>query len=334
MNYDRPLSPMLALRVEAARGLGCEVEILDPETGYLCEIRRGARKVLLLGGFSPLNGVSAARIAEDKFHTGAILRRAGFRVLPAGRCLKPGRFRQEDFSSHTGFGPAEAFADEHGFPLVVKPNRGSRGRDVTVVRALDELRNAVEQIWRTDYLALVQPVADGLDVRLDFLDGEFLFGYLRRPVVLTGDSTSTLAELLARCDPRFSGEAFRRSLADEEIWNARTRGHLGLESVLDAGDVLDLATPILNLNRLCAAEIVRALPPGWLEAGRRSAATLGLRHCGIDFKAAGLASDPAAAVVLEVNAAPSLMQMSRMGFYDETLAAETRVVEAILEAPL
>ena len=325
---------MLALRAEAARRAGCEVEILDPETGYLCEIRRGGRKILLLGGFSPLNGVSAARIAEDKFHTAGILRRTGFRVLPAARCLLPGRFREEDFSSHTGLRPAERFAAEHGFPLIVKPNRGSRGRDVTIVEEPNELRSAVEQVWNTDYLALVQPVAPGLDVRLDFLDGEFLFGYVRRPVVLTGDGKSTLAQLLARCDPRFSGGAFRRTLAGEEIWIARTRARqLDLDSVLGAGAILDLASPILNLNRLCVADFVRQLPPAWLERGRRIGATLGLRHYGIDFKAEdGLASDPAGAIVLEVNAAPSLMQMSRMGYYEETLAAEGRIVEAILEA--
>ena len=60
---------MLALRAEAARSLGCEVTLLDPETGYLCEIRHGTATHLLLGGFSPVNNACAARIALDKFHT-------------------------------------------------------------------------------------------------------------------------------------------------------------------------------------------------------------------------------------------------------------------------
>lgn len=322
---------MLALRAEAARRLGCEVTSLDPETGYLCELRRGAARRHLLGGFSPLNDAGAARLAEDKFHTALILGRDGFRVVPGARCLKPGRFAREDFSSHEGVEPAHRFAAEHGFPLVVKPNRGARGRSVTLVERAEELEDAVRRIWVDDYLALVQPLVPGVDVRLDFLDGEFLFGYVRRPVVVRGDGTSTVAALLAARDPRFSGALFRQALEDDPIWTVRARARgLGLDSVLPAGEELDLGSAILNLNRLCVAELVRQPLPAWVEQGRRIAAALGLRHLGVDFKAEDPAGDPRAATVVEVNASPSLAQMSRMGYYEEAVAAEMRVVEAML----
>lgn len=322
---------MLALRVDAARRLGCEVTALDPETGYLAEIRRGTSRHLLLGGFSPLNNACAARLAEDKFHTARILERAGFRVPSVARCLRPGRFQQEDFSSHTGIAPALRFAEEHGFPLVAKPNRGARGRHVSVVRGAGDLTAAVERIWEFDYLAVVQPLAAGIDVRLDFLDGEFLTGYRRRPVVLHGDGTSTLEDLLARSDPRFRGADFRDALAEDPIWTEATRPRrLGFESVLADGEILDLGTPILNLNRLCLAEIVEEPDPAWVDQGRRIGEVMGLRHYGIDFKTEDPDGDPAAATVLEVNASPSLVQMSRLGRYEDALAAEVRVVEALL----
>ncbi len=214
---------------------------------------------------------------------------------------------------------------------MVKPNRGARGRSVTLVERAAELEDAVRRTWVHDYLALVQPRVPGADLRLDFLDGEYLFGYLRRPVVVRGDGTSAVGELLAAADPRFSGGQLREVLADDPIWTARVRARgLGFDSVLPADEVLDLGSAILNLNRLCLAELVGEPPPAWLEHGRRIGAALGLRHFGVDFKTEDPAGDPRAAAVLEVNASPSLAQMSRMGYYDEAIAAEIRVVEAIL----
>ena len=332
------LSPMLRLRAEAARRRGCEVELLDAETGYLVEIRRGARRQVLLGGFSPLNPALAARLAEDKFHTALLLGRAGFQVPPAARCLKPGRFTDEDFSTHTGLTAARRLADEHAFPLVVKPNRGARGRDVLLAEDLPALEDAVRRIWENDYLALVQPRIDGVDVRLDFLDDTYLFGYLRRPLVLTGDGQRSLRKLFVDADPRFSGEDFERLLAEDPVWRRRrlagdgdlTTGGGDLTAVLPPGEVLDLGSAILNLNRLCIADFLPEPPKAWLDAGRAAGRVLGLRHFGVDFKTSGLDADPKTATVLEVNASPSLVQMSRRGFYEETLQAEMRVVEAIL----
>lgn len=331
VSSPRPLSPMLSLRAEAARRLGCEIVPLDPETGYLCEIRRGARRRFLLGGFSPLNDAGASRIADDKFFTALVLGRAGFRVPAGVRCLRAGRFPQEDFSAHLGLAPGRAFAAEHGYPLVVKPNRGARGRQVTVVAGDDELAAAVEAIWRDDYLALVQPVIAGVDVRLDFLGDDYLFGYVRRPVVLAGDGASRVRDLLARADRRFRGAAFERQLAGDPIWPAAARRGRGLDTVLAAGEVLDLSSPILNLNRLCVAERVDRPAPAWLAHGRRVGRLLGLRHFGVDFKAESPNADPRSATVLEVNASPSLAQMALMGHREEALAAEMRVVAAILE---
>lgn len=331
VSSPQPLSPVLSLRVEAARRLGCEVVPLDPETGYLCEIRRGARRLYLLGGFSPLNNAGASRIAEDKFFTALVLERAGLRVPPGARCLRAGRFLQEDFSSHLGLAPGRAFAAAHGYPLVVKPNRGARGRQVNVVAGDDELAAAVEAIWQHDYLALVQPLIAGLDVRLDFLDDDYLFGYVRRPVVLRGNGASRVSELLARADGRFRGETFARLLAGDPIWTAAAgRRGLDLDSVLAAGETLDLSSPILNLNRLCVAERLDRPAPAWLDHGRRIGRLLGLRHYGVDFKAASPDDDPRAATVLEVNASPSLARIAELGHREEALEAETRVVSAIL----
>ena len=195
---------VLGLRFEAARRLGCEVSSLDPETGYLNEIRKGDVRRVLVGGLSPLNDAVASRLVGDKSHTARVLESRGFRVPPTVRCLKPGHFRG-DFTHLEGLGAAEDLAEEHGYPLVVKPNFGSRGVDITVAGDRDELEAGIRAVWQRDHLALAQLPIDGFDLRIDFLDGEFLFGYVRRPVRVMGDGRRSLRELLLELDRRFEG---------------------------------------------------------------------------------------------------------------------------------
>lgn len=333
MNDTSSLSPTVQLRAEAARRLGYTIHNLDPDSGYLWEICKGDRRRLLMGAFSPHNSAIAARLAEDKFHTATLVKRLHRRVPDVARCLRPGRFEHEDFTSHLGMAPAHAFAERLGFPLVVKPNRGARGRHVQVVHDVASMEAAIETVWTYDYLALVQEVAQGIDVRLDFLDDDFLFGYLRRPVRLVGDGRRSLRQLLADADPRFTGERFWQQLEDDPIWQRSLDEGTGLDSVPAADQEIHFDTVVLNLNRLCVAEIVRRVPDDWLQAGLEIGHALGLRHFGIDFKAPSFEGGPDEATVLEVNASPSVVQMSRRGYYDEALAAETRIMETLFDGP-
>lgn len=323
---------LLKLRLKAARELGCEVEELDPETGYLNEIRRGDVRRVLVGGLSPLNDAVASRLVGDKFHTLNVLRRRGFKTPDTARCLKPDHFRNE-YEAMTGHGPATAFAAENGYPVVVKPNSGSRGLDITCAASEVEMAAAVEQVWKRDYLALVQEAVPGFDLRIDFLDGDYLFGYTRHPVKLVGDGHASVRELLATMDTRFQGEAFENRLEDDPIWQgeAKQRG-LHLDTVPETDSVLDFDTPILNLNRLCFGRRLVELPDAWHRLGLAIGEVFSLRHFGIDLKITDLDQDPAEATVIEVNSSPSLAHMSRMGHFEAALDAERRIVSKILES--
>lgn len=330
---ETSLSPTTQLRAEAARRLGFDIQNLDPDSGYLWEVSNGDQKRILMGAFSPHNSAIAARLAEDKFHTATLVRRLGRRVPGVVRCLRPGRFEQEDFESHLGMAPAHAFARERAFPLVVKPNRGARGRHVQVVHDVAAMEAAIERVWTYDYLALVQEVAHGIDVRLDYLDDEFLFGYLRRPVSLVGDGARSIRELLAAADPRFTGEAFWNQLQADPIWRRSCEQHgWTLDATPGEGEAIRFDTVVLNLNRLCVAELVRQVPDDWLAAGLEIGRALELRHFGIDFKAPSFEGGPDDATVLEVNASPSVVQMSRRGYYEEALGAEIRIMERLFAA--
>ncbi|MBI4702668.1 MAG: hypothetical protein HY744_16220 [Deltaproteobacteria bacterium] len=335
---DQPsLSPSehpaaVALQIEAARRLGLHATTLDPEFGYLFELAGGGRSITMLGGRSPLNDAVAARIAEDKHYTGLVLARRGFRTPGTERCLRPGYFLAGPCRDRAGTAPARRFAAEHGYPVVVKPNRQSHGREVALVRDLAELEAAIDRIWSIDYIALVQERIAGPDVRLDFLDGEYLLGYERVPLRVRGDGRATLRALLAREDPRYAGAEIWERAEVDPLWRERVIGRgYDAAGVLAAGVEIDFGADILNLNRWARAALLPEIPADWLEHGCAVGRALGLRHFGIDFKGARPGEDPRAAAVIEVNASPLLQAVYRSGHAEAAIAAQVKVLRAVMD---
>ncbi|NVB36194.1 hypothetical protein G6O69_36555 [Pseudenhygromyxa sp. WMMC2535] len=340
---DAARSSILQMRLRAAAELGWTATCLDPETRWLWQLRKGGRTRVLVAGVSAVNDAAAARLASDKFFTATVLRANGFSAPTSARCLAPGVHLLPDghdrFSAQRGLAPGLAFAEREGLPVVVKPNRGSRGRDVILVERLEQLPTALEQVWAQDELALVQRALPGLDLRVDLLDGELLLAYLRRPLRLVGDGRSTVLELLTAADARASAPEFCERLRKDPLWRATLAAAALDDASIPAADLrLDFPATILNLNRCCTAEVHGELPAKWIALCRRIAALIGLRHCGIDLRVPlsddPLAGDPAEAVVLEVNASPSMGQIHAMGAAALASAAERRVTAAILDASL
>ncbi len=314
-------------------GLGGTLKVLDPTSQLLTEIEVGGRTRLFHGGRSPLNDAVASRVAEDKYYTHLVLSRAGFRTPETVRCLKPDHFKVHTYGLDDGLQPALDFAGSRQKPIVVKPNRLSHGRYITVIHEDAQIRPALEAVWEYDYLALVQEFAPGQDLRLDYVDGEFLAGYARHPVHLRGDGRSTIRQLVVTLDRRFDSDAFwghARLFAD---WK-REAGDLGWteNTILPDDASLTLGEEVLNLNRFALAEAIFEVPRKWLEFGRRISKLMGLRHLGIDVRGGHLESDPEDVTIIEVNASPVLVQLYRMGYEDEVIKCYMKILRAAFES--
>ncbi len=95
---------------------------------------------------------------------------------------------------------------------------------------------------------------------------------------------------------------------------------------------IDLGGDILNLNGWATAELIGELPSVWRDHCLAIGEALNLRHFGIDLRAPGLDASPQSATVIEVNASPLLLQLYNMGHRETALAAQARVLDAILPA--
>lgn len=324
----------MALYQEAARRLGLTSRVLDPEFGFLWELEdsKGTRRTIC-GAKVPINDASAAQISGDKHYGGIVLERAGFRAPSTVRCLSPTKFGHGEYASRCGSEPALAFAVERGYPLVVKPNRLSHGRAVQHVTDAATLLNAIDAVFAVDDIALVQTFAAGREFRLDVLDGQFLVGYEREPLVARGDGVHTIAELLAACDSRFghSQESAVRLAEVERSAVLSENAPDGLATVLPVGSDLDFSGGVLNLNRCATARVIESLTPAWTDWCSRVAGAMHLRHIGIDLRVASLESDPAEAVILETNSAPLVNQIAHMGHRELAIESLVRVLRALTE---
>ncbi len=316
---ELPLATRLIL--EAAEALGMRGEVLDPEFGYLFEITGPGRTQRFVGGRSPLNDAVAARLAEDKHYSALLLARAGLRVPETVRCISPRGPSLTAYRDVAGPSPGLALAERLGYPLVVKPNRLSHGRGVRLVTDEAALRDALDAAWDLDAIALVQERAEGRDVRLDFVDGQLIAGYERRPLEVTGDGVRTFAELAAAFDARFAEPG---RLAHDPRLIARL-GARGLDWVVPRGETFRADDAILNLNGAATASLVTTIDEPLRAACAAAAEAIGLRHCGVDLKV----RDGAPPTFIEVNASPLLLQMYNLGWRAEALAAQRRVLEAI-----
>ena len=321
------LPKTVELARDAAERLGWGFRVLDPEYGHLFEVDDGERSRVLIGALSPLNDSVASRLAADKYFTAQLLERAGLRVPATERCLMPGYFDREKYESKAGPEPGLEFARRHGYPVVVKPLRGSSGRHVVLAHDDDELRAALEPAWERHGLAVVQEPIPTPDLRLDFLDGEYLLGYERAPIRITGDGRSTIRDLVTRLDRRFAADATWEGKRADSWPDAagRTPG-----TVLAEDESLDLGGTLLNLNTWASGRLIPQLPERWLAYGLRAGAVLGLRHFGIDFRGAGLEEDPERAAIVEINSSPLLLQIHALGWADEAVDAQARILRAAL----
>ena len=305
-------------------------------------LERGERRYILHGSHAAINDHAAAALALDKAYTAMALARFGLSVPKSARCLAPGRvldaLGRDPFPQLRGLAPALTLAEKIGYPLVVKPNRGSRGREVSLVQDQEQLAAAAAAAWDVDRVALVERAVPGFDLRVDVLDGELLLAYVRKPLIVVGDGRSTLVELHEGADERVRDLRFAAKLRASPAW-AETLVEHGLtqDSVLEAGRRLKFETTIYNLHKCCIGALVRDLPQPWVDLCVKIGNMLGLRHCGVDLRvplALGdedpLDQDPSCATVLEVNASPAVGQIASLGGRAEAEGAERRIVTTML----
>jgi len=309
---------------DAAEAIGAAYEDLDNGGGYLFRISKGDRNVLAGAGSVasfPVNSATAVSIARDKAHAKTVLSRAGLPVIPGGLFFAHAR-RKTMRGPGREVTDALVFAERLGFPVFCKPNTGARGNFAEIVGSAETLSAYAARVAGEFESFLVEPVISGVEHRVLVHDGKAVFHAVKAPSSLTGDGSSTLAQLLEDSNVRLEGTGVSAYL----LATAVSAG-LDPAAIPARGERINLP----GRRNLSAAGDIDAFSTDPPEALRDLAvgatSAVGLRIAGVDIIDRG----EKGLVVLEVNGNPGLKTAELAGRYDLVRAIWVSMLREQLE---
>ena len=245
----------------------------------------------------------ARQICRDKQVARMLMARQGVPV-PQGRSFPAG-----------DYGAGLAYADELGYPVVLKPTSGTGGDGVVAdIRSADDLRWAFDQFEQAPGGSgsfIIEQHIHGNDYRIFVLEGRVLSVAQRTPASVIGDGQRTVAELVLdknavrRQNPHLMAHPIRlNAMASREL----ARQDLHADAVPAAGRRVQL-TAVANLAQGGDnIEVMHETHPSVLEAAAAGLNAIpGLTQGGVDFLIADhrLPVDEQVCGICEINYGPA-----------------------------
>jgi cyanophycin synthetase len=205
-------------------------------------------------------------------------------------------------------------AERIGYPVVIKPNKGSLGRGVSIgVRNSEEIAEACKIAQKQGKAILVEELIEGLDHRLLIINGKAVAASMRVPAHVVGNGRSTVSELAAAAN-----EDPRRSSGQRGAWTSlviddtakRVLEHQGIsaDSVPPAGEHVRLRAVANTSSGGTAIDITDNIHPENLRIAERAAVALGMDIAGVDILSTDLSRPlrETGGVICEINTKPGL----------------------------
>ncbi|MFL5470576.1 MAG: cyanophycin synthetase [Gemmatimonadaceae bacterium] len=292
------LGPSTGAVVEEAKRRGIPVRRLNNYS--LVQLGLGKNLRRIQATLSDYTSAIAVEIAQDKDDTKRVLGNIGLPV-PKGDVAR-------------SFERAVEIADEIGYPVILKPLDANQGRgisgEIDNEHALHEAWNEAREFGDR---IVIEQYAEGRDHRVLVINGKVVACAERIPARVTGDGSSTIAQLIERenRDPR-RGVGHTKTLtklpADERTTCFLRKHGLTLESVPQNGQVVYLRGTANLSTGGTAVDRTDEMHPDNITACEMAAGIIGLDIAGIDLLTPDISVPfrENGAVIIEVNAGPGI----------------------------
>lgn len=299
-SHERPHVDGLEIAREATRrGIGWSVV----EGSNLLRLGSSQFAHMLAGSETTMTTLIGRRLAQSKRATCNILAAAGLPV-PQQRIV---RTEKEALEATRVV----------GFPLVVKPATGSKGRAVSVGIVNDAgVLPALHRALAISSDAIIESFIPGDEYRLLVVGGRFAAATRRRPAQVHGDGASTVRTLVVRenarpeRDPRLSSRM--TSLVplslDEEALALLDEQGLTPEAVPAEGTAVLLRRQSNHARGGDTIDATDTVHPSIRRMAERAAALLGIDVCGVDFITTDITRpyEETGGALCEINTRPGL----------------------------
>lgn len=304
---------MTSILKKVATQMGAVV-IMEPEYELVGHITfKNGKKSVFSNTRLNINGFGSAHLASDKGYCNYFLKQLGYQVTEGKTffndkmCAKIPNPR----NIHDGWN----YAQELGFPVIVKPLNLSLGVLVAKVYDKSEYYQVAEKILQTQSGLIVERFYSGNDFRILAFDHEVIAAYQRIPLSVTGDNKSTILQLLQQKREELikTGEKILIDLEDFRIHQKLYRQNLAFDSILPENKSVYLLD-IANLSTGGSSrDFTDSIHPDFQQLAINITQDLGLRLAGVDIITTDITKPPEDYTVIEVNSAPGLAHYASLG---------------------
>lgn len=302
--------------------IGAKV-ILEPKWKFVGQIIfKNGRKRYFRYTSIDLNSLGASEVARDKSYTDFFMKRMRYSIVPRSETFFKDTWAkaigQPDRSSLAAY----SYAKKIGFPVFVKPNSGSQGSAVSLAHNEQEFFRAIEDVFKIDKVALVQPKLEGKDYRLVVLDQKIISAYERIPFNVVGDGKLTIFQLIKNKQKDFvvSGRDTQLNIDDPRIKEKLQSQGMGFETVLKPGEKVFLLDNANLSTGGDSYDVTDKIHPDFKKLAIKLTKDMGLRLCGVDLIVEGnIEKKPKKYWILEINSAPGLDHYAKSGKAQEKI---------------
>ncbi|MGL5633698.1 MAG: cyanophycin synthetase [Sarcina sp.] len=263
------------------------------------QIGYGKKKRLFSATIGDRTNAIGIDIASDKLLTKNILEANSLPVARGARVTNTIELLKE--------------ASDIGYPLVLKPQFGSKGAGVyvNINNEKELLRNFVDLKNKTEDI-IIEEFVDGRDYRVCVVDYKVVAVAHRTPPYVVGDGKKTIKELIdiLNSDSR-RGDGHEKPLTkiklDEELDNYLKRKKLSINSIVELDEKVSLRENANISTGGFSEDCTEIISKENIEICERAAKAIGLDICGIDIATNNIEKSlNEYGVIIEVNAAPGI----------------------------
>ncbi len=289
--------------------VGCKIT-LEPRYGLAGQIAFPDGRYFYFKNTSlDINAHGASELAKDKGYTRYFMERLRYKI-PRGQNFFSDHWCEVNHSSDNKE-TALKYADSLGYPLIVKPNSGSKGRDVYMVGGAADLPTILDRLFEKNNIILIEEFISGDDHRLVVLGDECLIAYKRMPLTVVGDGATTLLQLFEK--KKIEEQEAGRKIAIEA---SDSRMNFRLENfykkdwsyIPGAGESIQLLDNANLSSGGEAIDVTDIIHESYKDAAVKLARDMGLQFAGVDFITTDDITKPIQnATFIEINSSPGLL---------------------------
>lgn len=292
-----------------AERVGCQI-LLEPKYELAGQVLfPDGRKFYFKSTSLDINGHGASEVAKDKSYTRFFMSEMGYKI-PRGETF----FSDYWCEVNEAVNDSEAavkFAGSLGYPLIVKPNTGSKGRDVFRAYNETELREILKIVLEKNNVILIEEYIAGSDYRLVVFKDRVEMAYRRSPLAVLGNGQDNISKILQdkKIELQTAGRKITIEISDQRIQNRlKSFYKLGIDYVPRAGEEIILLDNANLSSGGGAEDITDEIHESYKQAAVGLASDMGLRLAGVDFiTTEDIAKPMQKATFIEINSSPGLM---------------------------